>query len=456
MERRSVAYFHDHVAPILSGQFDKQFWSVLVAQLGQRESAVRLALASIGMLFESMEMRVNIHSTLHSPVQDLGQQQKHAIKTYNKALAAARGQLAETRETKQLAILTCVLFICIEFLLGRSVVALALLKQGVQLLESSKSGSLEQQPRFSSPNNTDADDLFGPCFDRLKLLSALHGQPFNVSPSKIVKPVPGTDTSSVVKFLEQVRQALFVMDIRGHKLLFLVQRARSQAEPAHAATVADCLKPDQDQLRKDLLQWYSQLQLFISRHDLSHDDKMAISQLLVYYYTSEIWVSTCLETTEVLFDEHLVDFTLIIRHAKRVLEHWSRVYHTITSKVAFTFELGMIPPLYYTAMKCRHPLLRREAVSLLERCPVREGPWNSKETTLVAQRVILLEEADRSDLSDTWRPSEGMRIWRVEIGPPPWVESERDENDEIMSDVTYYVNAATRGVDTMREQVVYA
>ena len=55
-------------------------------------------------------------------------------------------------------------------------------------------------------------------------------------------------------------------------------------------------------------------------------------------------------------------------------------------------DLGWIPLLYFAATKCRVPRLRREALSLLGRTSHREGIWDARIASLVARRVVEVEE----------------------------------------------------------------
>ena len=59
------------------------------------------------------------------------------------------------------------------------------------------------------------------------------------------------------------------------------------------------------------------------------------------------------------------------------------------------FHDNVIPPLYYTACRCRHPRLRRTALALLKevaRVNPREALWDARYLVPVVERVIELEE----------------------------------------------------------------
>lgn len=63
-----------------------------------------------------------------------------------------------------------------------------------------------------------------------------------------------------------------------------------------------------------------------------------------------------------------------------------------SSRSTFTPEIGFIPVLYIIGAKCRHPSVRREALSILRRQQIREATWDSISTARVVERVIEIEE----------------------------------------------------------------
>jgi len=66
-----------------------------------------------------------------------------------------------------------------------------------------------------------------------------------------------------------------------------------------------------------------------------------------------------------------------------------------THTSAFAFEMGVIPPLYFTAIKCRVPSIRRSAIALLQTTmPRREGIWIADLYIALARRIIEIEEGD--------------------------------------------------------------
>ncbi|KAG5925593.1 hypothetical protein E4U42_004142 [Claviceps africana] len=63
-------------------------------------------------------------------------------------------------------------------------------------------------------------------------------------------------------------------------------------------------------------------------------------------------------------------------------------------KPSFAADLGIVPPLYVVATKCREPRLRRRAIQLLRSSARREGMWDSELAARIGQWVMDIEESD--------------------------------------------------------------
>ncbi len=63
-------------------------------------------------------------------------------------------------------------------------------------------------------------------------------------------------------------------------------------------------------------------------------------------------------------------------------------------KASFALDLGIIPPLFVVATKCRDRRLRRDAINLLMSSPRREGMWDSVLCGRVARWIMEIEEED--------------------------------------------------------------
>ena len=99
----------------------------------------------------------------------------------------------------------------------------------------------------------------------------------------------------------------------------------------------------------------------------------------VHYRAAVVLAMKYPSTTEMVFDQSNDDFTYIITRYRDLLEN-----SQIQSSAVFADGLGLIPPLYLVASRCRDPFLRREAIALLRVMHRHEGnliptlkPWHT-------------------------------------------------------------------------------
>lgn len=86
----------------------------------------------------------------------------------------------------------------------------------------------------------------------------------------------------------------------------------------------------------------------------------------------------------------------------------------------FSLDIGIVGPLYGVARKCRHPIVRRRAIALLEAAPRQEGFWDGAMAARVAARAVEIEEAglldikECADVPDACRISDAIPIFDYE------------------------------------------
>lgn len=128
--------------------------------------------------------------------------------------------------------------------------------------------------------------------------------------------------------------------------------------------------------------------------------KLGIPLLRIHYSMASVMISACLEPgNEMLYDSHTISFASIVRQA---VDLWNLTLqeHNIVNiwqdyiapEPSFTAGTGFIPPLYFTALKCRVPKIRREAINLILSAPHREGLWDGLLAAQVANRIMMIEE----------------------------------------------------------------
>lgn len=115
-------------------------------------------------------------------------------------------------------------------------------------------------------------------------------------------------------------------------------------------------------------------------------DEQSTPQVIImglWYRTSKMIFMANFFHDEVEYDAMLADFSGITTDAADLLSTPTR---------HFSIEIGVVPLLYYVGLKCRHPQIRRSALSLLRASPRREAVWDSKGAACVIEEIMRVEE----------------------------------------------------------------
>ena len=153
--------------------------------------------------------------------------------------------------------------------------------------------------------------------------------------------------------------------------------------------------------------------------------------LRAQHKTAWIFLNSYGPGRELEYDVYLPHFQQCVEWADEVAAAHQR--YSGPSSPTFTPEIGILPVLYIIGAKCRHPAVRREALRILLRQPIREAVWDSVWTAKVLERVIEIEEG-RSEDGTAAKSADQIPAWR-RIEALSWVHVERDSAPRL--DMTY-------------------
>lgn len=103
-----------------------------------------------------------------------------------------------------------------------------------------------------------------------------------------------------------------------------------------------------------------------------------------------IMLATVQNESEMLYDEYTEDFAYIVRTCKKIVAEQDSIH--LPRNTRFSFDTGIVPPLHVTASKCRDPVIRREAISLLFKSPRQEGMWDGVLSARIGRWLAACEE----------------------------------------------------------------
>lgn len=362
-------------------------------QISQHEPAVRHAVLAVSSLHEGLGAGFSDGALSHP-------QQSFALQQYNKAISRLLEQMNNPLTKPLASLLTCVLFVCIEYMQGKDKESLIHLEQGRQLLT-------RIERRSNDPDMEYIVRHIVPLYTRLSLTSFLFGG----SPVRIPDALKSQrDIPAIFDSFDSMRHSLHDFMEQAFRFTQSARPAKNINDSLSQETLR-LLEAEQEQLLSRLSKLNVAFSLFrASRSSPSPEKSLLVLQM--YLHAQHIWISTALNPSEVVYDTFLPFFAAIVPLAATYLDLESPLqqrplnrrqsssrYQVIPEELSiayasnFTFETHIIPPLYYVATKCRHPLIRRSALDLLRRNPSRrENLWRASVMGALAGHIVSLEE----------------------------------------------------------------
>ncbi|RMZ85812.1 hypothetical protein DV737_g500, partial [Chaetothyriales sp. CBS 132003] len=205
----------------------------------------------------------------------------------------------------------------------------------------------------------------------------------------------------------ELKQQLYRLLFRSHELISPAALILDNAPELETFTLC------QMAILADLRLWRAR---FEQARELIGADGMEweTSYLFMHYYVTYIWVSICLDPGETGADQHTETFTEVVAHADKYLQ--KQGVERADSGL-FTFGADIIPPLYFTVTKCRHPRLRRQALCLIEHLPKSGTLWAKIPVVAILKNLIAFEERRKATCpgAELYLPTPDQRVHRIQL-----------------------------------------
>ncbi|KAF1952825.1 hypothetical protein CC80DRAFT_537881 [Byssothecium circinans] len=385
LENRFLDFFRQNTLYHLSGSCEIDFWTRIVLQVSEREPCVRYGLVALGSLHEAFQDEHFSDSRLFPHETQFGQ---YAWMYYIRAIELLNTHiLVEGWNGVEVALLCCILCVGFEWLRGCYGVAEGHLQSGLTILNQWLEGK-GPESGYVSYSSARADFMLSqiaPVFSRL----ALRARTFIATPVPCTALLVSEHRFPPVPALKDARDELY--GILGQSCMNGTSY-RSSTYPTWSATK----ETKQSQLLNLLSEWYDTRSMVFSS---TNPDSVS---LLISYTMIVIMVGTSLSTDQMQFDRYEDQFGLIV--------HLADILSSLNNSHSASVPIELVPILYYVALKCRHPLARRRAVSLISACGRRESPWDSDATARIVREVIAIEE---EGVALVVEPSDVMPFARV-------------------------------------------
>ena len=408
-EQRAFHFFLNQAAPTISGAFDTGFWTRLVPQVSHVEPAIQKALFTIGQLFDTPLRPIDANKVA---LKDLPSNQRRAYTWYGHAVNDLQHTISRGPQSIAMALLSCLLFACIEYQLHNPSCAIILQQKGIALLEAALD---DTHGRPMDPASSAILDYVIPFFSRHAMIGATFRHP-PPAEWKIDADFYNLHQIYSIQNLDKARVSLYSLMYQAHAFIRITWLLHTCPEPPSYVVA------EQQEMAVRVKTWREDyLRLYAGLNGPDSNYSALTHYLLRYHSVLKIWIATCTSPFQTAFDAHFASFEDILIHAEKMI-HMSSNDREWQSP--FVGEMGVVPPLFFVAIKCRHPLLRGRALALLEDIPYLEGIWRVLPTVQILRKFIEVEEQALPMTASSaihglsyLLPEEANRIHHVEVLP---------------------------------------
>ena len=420
-ELRAIGFFHDKTAPSLSSYFDAEFWTRLVFQMSYAEPSIRHAMVALGALHETRETGVKMvpslfpgtHPAYEENVMHLikrpdVQDEQFALNQYNKAIMSLSKRLSGDTSI-EVALMACILFVCIEFLRGDAEPAVKHFNSGMQIALATLSN---RESKHAKATVARIKEHILPFFNRIELLSTLFGHDASWEYQVDLH-------DAVPKTFRNMRDARdSVVHLANISVRFI--RYMKYRKYERFVLPDDLARQEAILLQYDI--WAETLDKLLLSDEITERDLDAAKTLRIHQVVGATWVTRCTTPEESKNDESMTEFETVVGLAEAIQNiAGTSAQRKYMDSSSFLFDMEIVSPLYYVGTKCRHPVIRRRAIQILKGTQRREGLWDSNMAAAVAERIMLLEEANLTTLDGSELPKEEDRIHNTQIKSEPGI-----------------------------------
>jgi len=329
-----------------------------------------------------------------------------AMVQYNKAISHLARRLRDPEAATEVALLACILFICIEFLRGDVEPAIKHFKSGMGIAMASISNSGSTRAILTLERITES---MLPFFNRLELLSMLFGQDSVWEyPTRLEQAVP-----------ERFHNVTEARDSIVHLMNLSLRFIRQMKFKKYDRLILPDDYARLNALERGIKDWGSAFDALLLTDSVSAKDLDGAKVLRIHHLIVTVWLGTSIYAEESSSDRYMEELetavTLAEATQKRAIPREQRRAHAST----FLFDMEVVSPLYFVGIKCRHPVVRRRAIAVLRRAVRREGLWDSNMAAAIAERIASVEERNLTTLDGSELPAEKDRVHNTHIQSVP-------------------------------------
>lgn len=429
--------FRTQTAQELSGFFDSVFWTQTVLRECHYEDAIRQAVIALGALYKTLEQ--SSASPPNSPSEasptmaasnSAGRHWQVAVRQYSEAIKSVVALSSQNQRSHRILLMASVLLACFDSFVGHHRQAIYQIQNGLRLMDQVRA---ERRPGTPGP----VEDELVQMFTRLAIQAKSYDMAFHFPQPYVIRLTPqspsyaspptsptlGPPQPVIPPRFGTLLEARLAWDGLCETMLRFTETlfARSSGD-GPMGILPRAMKQYGAGFKAQLDAWSAAFAHILDNRfgpGVSAQEKAGIAVLKMFQVMGQLLFLMTFHDSEAAFDAFGPQFALIVDLATEVVGDEERraaarrcpdpskcVHRTLSAdspgagehyrafhiKPSFSADLGIVPPLYVVATKCRDPVIRRRAIQLLRSSSRREGMWDSQLSGLIGEWVASIEE----------------------------------------------------------------
>lgn len=398
-ELRALEFFWTKTGPALCSTFDSDFWTATVFRLAIVDPMIRHSVIALSSIHEAFEL-----SLLPFPDQEqISQSRRQTLLHYIETTNRMQQHLSNINAcSPTLLLVASICLICLELFQDNYLAAISHFEGGLRILAMF---NRNQNSEALSLNADTLEETIKRPVTRL-LVQSLYLQVVGYH----ISLIPDFTHQSEPTRFKTVTEAKDDLDSRSlSSYSFFWKLKNTSILPA---TVEDMYQIETSALSE----WhclFSEFLLDLGSHPNTRD-WIGIQLINIQYHCLKTMLDLARQTHLGLQRTATATFTHILQLVQSLLEHSEE-----PPLPKYSFDSGVIGPLFYTAIRAPSLHLRDTAISLLRHrnIPYREGMWSSGMTAAMAEKIMSLQvEVIQSAVPNSLDKIQVMNVFPTELG----------------------------------------
>ncbi|KAI1180870.1 hypothetical protein F4777DRAFT_175963 [Nemania sp. FL0916] len=455
--------FRDCTASELSGFFDSSFWTRRVLQECHSEDSIRHAVVALGALYKTLEKMSESPPGSPSDMDCADHANQHwevAFKHYSLAIRAVVSSDSYDQAKKRMSLMASVLLACFDSFIGDHRQAILQIQSGLALLETLRAERrVASLPHPEEPVEQDLIQMFTRLAIQAKSYDlAFHfPQPYVIrltpkadattpSPSPNGGPPVSTNQTQIPEVFASLHDGRLAWDTLCERIMRFTEQMGAYVKMSPMNILPLELKQFGKGFDEQMEAWSRAFGPILTSRMApakSTQEKTAIAVLKMNQIMGRILFNMTFSDSESEFDQFLPFFRDIVNLAMEVIGDEERraaakrcpnpdfclhqpnhtdifggEYTARHIKPSFSADLGIVPPLFVVATKCRNSLTRQQAIQLLRTSSRRESMWDSELCARIGSWIAMIEQ-EEDGVADYPRPvSSSAEDGWLSVGSP--------------------------------------